>query len=645
MNNLFCIFVFIFVFQIVIINRTSAQYENLERIISFDSEITINNDASMTVDEQIQVYAAGNKIKRGIYRDFPTKYKDQYGNTVNIKFELIEVSRDGISEDYHTENLSNGIRVYCGRSDFYLPEGEYLYSIKYKTVRQIGFFVNFDELYWNATGNGWELLIEKASATINLPAPVSGDELKLFGYTGYFGLKGSDYKYKVITSDKIFFQTTSMLNPGEGLTIVVQFPKGLVYEPNQTDKINYFIQDNLQIVIGIIGILVLIFYYMLVWWRVGKDPSKGVIIPLYEPPLDLSPAAVRFISQMGYDNKSFTTTIVSLAVKGYLKIEEDGKDYILVRSASNKPLTHDESSVLSFLKFSGDNARKILELNQKNHTTLQEAIKALKKSLKNSYEKQYFYTNRKYFFIGLAISFIILLTSILGGSGEQIFILVWITFWSIGVSALIFSVFNAWKGVSNKRRGKTTAIGSALFLTAFSIPFILGEIAGFYFLSQVSSPLMIIVIALIALVNIIFYHLLKAPTLLGRKIMDKIDGFKMYLETAEKDRLYSMTEPEKTPELFEAFLPYALALGVENKWAEKFSDILSNIGENSSVYKPDWYSGPTWSNLGVSGFASTLSGSFSNSISSSSAAPGSSSGGGGGGSSGGGGGGGGGGGW
>lgn len=644
MNNFFRIFVTILVF-LLIIDQAFAQYENVERIISFDSKITINNDASMIVDEQIQVYAAGDKIKRGIYRDFPTRYKDQYGNNVNIQFEIIEVSRDGNSEDYHTENLSNGIRVYYGRSDFYLPEGEYSYSIKYKTDRQIGYFENFDELYWNVTGNGWELLIEKASATINLPAPVSGDDLKSFGYTGYFGFKGNDYKYEIISSDKIFFQTTSVLNPGEGLTIVVQFPKGLVYEPDQTDKINYFIQDNLQIVFGTIGIFVLIIYYLLVWWRVGKDPAKGVIIPLFEPPSNLSPAAVRFISQMGYDNKSFTSIIVSLAVKRYLKIEEAGKDYILVRSASNKPLTHDELSVLSSLKFSGDNARKILELDQKNHTILQAAIKALKKSLKNSYEKQYFYTNRKYFFVGLAISFIILLTSILGGSGEQIFILVWITFWSIGVSVLIFSVFNAWKGVSNKGRGKTTAIGSALFLTAFSVPFILGEIAGFYFLSQVSSPLMIIVIALIALVNLIFYHLLKAPTLLGRKIMDRIDGFKMYLETAEKDRLYSMNEPDKTPELFEAFLPYALALGVENKWAEKFSDILSIIGQDSSAYKPDWYSGATWSTLGIIGFASTLSGSFSSTISSSSTAPGSSSGGGGGGSSGGGGGGGGGGGW
>ena len=146
---------------ILFLNSSSfAQYEDIERIISFDSEITINEDASMIVSEKIKVFADGNKIQRGIYRDFPTKYKDQYGNNVVIKFEVLEVSRDGNSEDYHTENQSNGIRVYCGRNDYYLPRGEYSYTIKYKTDRQIGYFNNFDELYWNVTGNGWDHAID-----------------------------------------------------------------------------------------------------------------------------------------------------------------------------------------------------------------------------------------------------------------------------------------------------------------------------------------------------------------------------------------------------------------------------------------------------------------------------------------------------
>jgi uncharacterized membrane protein len=390
----------------------------------------------------------------------------------------------------------------------------------------------------------------------------------------------------------------------------------------------------------------LILYYLIIWWRVGKDPAKGLIIPLYEPPANMSPASVRFVSEMGYDNKIFTSTIVSLAVKGYLKIEEDGSEYRLVKSNSSKKLlSNDEQTVFDKLGFKNGGGRQVLELEQKNHSILQSAIKALKNSMKNSYERNYFLTNKKYFFIGIAISILILLISIFGGSGEQVFILIWISFWSMGVAALLFSVFKAWSGVLNKGRGKATALGGAIFITLFSIPFVIGEIAGFYFLSMVSSPLMILVIAIIVLLNIVFYNLLKAPTLLGRKIMDKIAGFKMYLGVAEKDRLYSVNEPYKTPELFESFLPYALALGVENKWAEKFSDVLASIEKDSAAYKPGWYTGATWSTIGAAGFASSLSGSLSSTISSSSTAPGSSSGGGGGGSSGGGGGGGGGGGW
>ena len=626
-------------------NFSFAQYERLERIISFDSDITINEDASMLVVEKILVYANGDKIKRGIFRDFPTKYKDDYGNNINIRFDILEVLRDGNSESYHTEKLSNGVRVYFGKSDYYLAKGEYIYVIKYKTDRQLGYFDKNDELYWNVTGNGWDFFIEKVTATVNLPVPVSRNDLKLSGYTGFGGFKGSDYKSEIINSQKVQFSSTIPLNSKEGLTIVVQFPKGLVFEPTQSDRIRYFIQDNMSVVLGLIGIIVLFFYYVIIWWRVGKDPSKGLIIPLYEPPNKMSPAAVRFIMEMGYDDKIFTSALVSLAVKGYLKIQENGKDYLLVKNNSIVPLTNDEKAVIDKLGFKNENGRQILELEQKNHAILQKAIKALKNSLKNNYEKTYFLTNRKYFLFGLLLSVVILLVSNMQGSEEQIFSLIWVSFWSIGVAALLFSVFRAWKGALNKGRGKITALGGAIFITMFSIPFVIGEIVGLYFLSAAGSPLMIIIVAMIVVINLIFYHLLKAPTLLGRKLMDKIEGFKMYLGVAEQDRLESIKEPDKTPELFEAFLPYALALNVENKWAEKFSDILASIDKDSSSYKPGWYSGTSWSTLGATGFASSLSSSFNSTISSSSTAPGSSSGGGGGGSSGGGGGGGGGGGW
>ena len=607
-----------------------------ERIISYDSDIIINVDGSMIVTETIKVEALGINIKRGIFRDFPTRYKDQYGNNYNVRFELLSVLRDGRPDGYHTENLSNGIRVYCGRKDYFLPNGIYTYQIKYKTNRQLGFFDKFDELYWNVTGNGWDFIIEKASAVVHLPNGIMRSDIKTFGFTGRQGEQGNLFRSEIISGSKVEFYTTEYLRPREGLTIVVQFPKGIIQEPTQSEKIEYFFSDNRALLIGIAGIILLIVYYLVVWSRVGKDPEKGTIIPQFESPDNLSPAAVRFISEMGFDNKTFTAGIVNLAVNGCLKIEENDGEYTLHKlSPGFAGISKEEKKLLNSIP-------DTLELKQVNHTKISNAIKKFKETLKNSYEKVYFFTNRKFFVIGIAITLLILILVGLSSSGDALFGLVWLSFWSIGVGFLIFTVFKSWKGAIVNGRIKAAAFGGAIFITLFSIPFIIGEIVGFVLFSIYSSPLMVIILGLIIGLNIVFYHLLKAPTLLGRRVMDKIDGLKMYLSVAEKDRLNAMKSPEKTPEVFEKFLPFALALNVENKWSEQFSEILNVKDEK---YSPSWYSGVGWSTLGATGFASSLGSSLSSTISSSSTAPGSSSGGGGGGFSGGGGGGGGGGGW
>jgi len=170
------------------------------------------------------------------------------------------------------------------------------------------------------------------------------------------------------------------------------------------------------------------------------------------------------------------------------------------------------------------------------------------------------------------------------------------------------------------------------------------EFFGLVIFGAMTSPLVVVAVLMIVLLNILFYHLLKAPTVLGRRVMDHIEGFKMYLETAEEERLNMLSSPEKTPQLFEKLLPYALALDVEVEWTKKFADVLVR-SRGESEYSPLWYSGGSPSTFGVSGFTAGLGSALSGAISSSSTAPGSSSGSGGGGSSGGGGGGGGGGGW
>ena len=170
------------------------------------------------------------------------------------------------------------------------------------------------------------------------------------------------------------------------------------------------------------------------------------------------------------------------------------------------------------------------------------------------------------------------------------------------------------------------------------------EIVVLYFYLQMGSPWLLLSTVSIILINLLFYYLLKAPTRAGRSLMDRIEGFRLFLGVAERDRLNAIMPPEKTPETFERFLPYAIALGVENRWAEYFAGVLS-AAATAGAYSPAWYSGSSLAHSGMGDFATSLGSSFSGAISSSSTAPGSGSGGGGGGSSGGGGGGGGGGGW
>ncbi len=587
---------------ILLLVLSASVYPQQEKIYSYHSDIVINKDASMIVTETIKVKALGIDIRRGITRDFPTAFKDTYGNKVVVDFDILGIYRDGRPEDYHTESLENGVRIYAGNKNVYLEPGDYTYKIVYRTNRQLGFFEDHDELYWNVTGTGWKFPIESASATVTLPDNVPSGELKYYGYTGREGSRDQNLSTEVISPGKASYTTSFPLASYEGLTIVLEFPKGIITEPTTAQKLGYFAQDNRSEIIGIIGLIVILFYYMIVWSRVGKDPEKDVIFPLYEPPDNLSPAAVRYIKRMGFDNNTFSASIINMAVKGYLKIREDDGKYTLVRLKTDTAgLNKEERKIAEKLSFSEADesavqaeealkqlnslknsnnffARKIsgvitsaiqsrlntlpkekqeagkqyeLELKNTNHTIFSSAIKALKNELKNSYEKIYFITNRKQFVIGAVISFVFLLLSIVTGHGEQAFMLAWISIWSLGVGALLINLFRTWKRVFSGGRIKVSMIGTLIFSSLFALPFIIGEVVGIWFFYTMGSMLSGIIAGIIILINVLFYHLLKAPTLLGRKLLDKIEGFEMYLSTAEKDRLNYLTPVEKTPELFE----------------------------------------------------------------------------------------------
>ncbi len=617
----------------------AGPYNPSERILKFNSRIVVHADATMTVTENITVNCARQAIKRGIIREFPTTYRDRRGNTVRVGFEVREVLRDGREEPYHLEAAANGQKVYIGSKDLYLQPGVYTYTITYYTDRQLGYFQDFDELYWNVTGNGWTFPIDQAGAVVILPD--GADILQYAAYTGPFGASGQDFRVSYDRSGSIVFTTTRGLAPREGLTIAVAWPKGLVAEPSGAQKTAYFLKDNLGRLLGSIWLAIVLGYYLVIWNRVGRDPEQGAIIPLFEPPKGFSPAATRVLMRMGFDNKAFAAAVVDMAVKGFITIEENDGNYTLRQQNSNSGTLFPGERRIGGSLFSS--TRDAVEMKNKNHSIIKSARDALKTTLNRELTKIYFSTNSKYLVPGLVLTVLALGSLIIAApfKAQSAFSSLWLSIWSVGCYALGLQVYRNWQDI----RGGLFKPLKAVFTTLFSLPFFAGLVFGtFLFARSVSFSAAVIFIG-IGLINAVFFHLLKAPTLKGRQVMDQVEGFKMYLSVAEKERLEILHPPEKTPELFEKYLPYALALDVENEWSEQFAEVLARAQAEGRSYSPGWYRGSSWDGFRPSRFADNLGGAFAGAIASASSPPGSSSGSGGGGSSGGGGGGGGGSGW
>ena len=165
-----------------------------ERILDYHSDIVIQQDGWLEVTETIQVRAESKQIIRGIYRDYPTRYKGNFDNTVKVDYEPLAVFRNGMPEDYHGEHLSNGVRTYFGDANRIVGYGESTYIFRYRAGRMLGFFENHDEPFWNVTGNSWTFPIDRASATVRFGFDVAAGDIEVKAYTGPQGHVGTDYK-------------------------------------------------------------------------------------------------------------------------------------------------------------------------------------------------------------------------------------------------------------------------------------------------------------------------------------------------------------------------------------------------------------------------------------------------------------------
>jgi uncharacterized membrane protein YgcG len=616
-----------------------------ERIHDYKSDISIGKDGTLDVTETIRVQVDNIAINHGIYRDFPIRYDGPRGQRIKVGFKLIDTKLDGTAEPSASEPQGNGVRVKIGDADRIVPVGEHVYTIHYQATRMLGRFADFDELYWNVTGNGWRFPIDRASATLTLPSAAPFGQRSL--YTGYQGEAGSNARVSGESPGILMVETTAGLEPGQGLTVAAAFPKGVVDPPSSSTRLGWLIADWGPPLVALLSLGGLTGFLFLAWRRAGRDPRAGTVVPLFSPPDGLTPSAMRYLVKQMADNRGFAAALVDAAVKGHIKlIEEDGGIFSstkrsiahLVRSDA-QPLDTAEQAAIDGLAPVGGT----IEMSNENHSKFSSSINGLSKAYATRFEGKMFHRNVGWAFAAVAVWVLglsLTATTILASEGVA-----GSTYFLMAPVALV-TVILVWTRLPKMKTVPGCIVHLVLALiggaaAAVSLPAIPMALS--------TGRWLPIVIAGLGLpLALSTFKWISAPTVEGRAVLDRIAGFKQYLSITERERLDRMQAPEDNLQLFERYLPYAIALGVENRWADRFTSVIAAAaaaaqGGSSSAF--GWYSGSSSPWTDTDGFVGSIGDSLSSAVSSASTAPGSSSGSGGGGSSGGGGGGGGGGGW
>lgn len=491
------------------------------KIQKFHSEVIVEPDSSLGVTETIEVNFTG--VWHGLNRSIPVEYVTPQGFNYSL-FVRLESAKDDRGESLKVETSRQGRylkwKIYVNDA----TDAVRTITLNYRVKNGLKFFEDHDELYWNVTGDESDVPIEDASAHILLPQGATG--IHATDYTGARGSRGQNTD--ITTSDTSV--DVSMLRPlgfHEGLTVVVGWDKGAVAEPGAGDRINQFLASNWPL---FFPVLVFVFMFWL-WNSRGRDPRVGPIAVQYAPPDGLSPAEAGTLVDNDAAMRDITSTIVDLAVRGYITIEEvekssllhvlTNKDYVFHLKKSTKEwagLKSHELVLLAALFSNGllpDVALSTLE--NRFYTRLPEIKNSIFDELM---ERGYFQHRPDY-----------VRSSFVGGG--------------IAMGVLFLFLGNA---VAQK-----LGMAPAPFLIAGLLSG--GIIVGFgWFMS--------------------------ARTLTGVKALAGVLGFEDFLSRVEADQLSRVGQ---TPETFEKFLPFAMALGVEKKWVGAFQNIYSQ--------PPSWYQG------------------------------------------------------
>lgn len=482
-------------------------------IEDFAATILVDESGDITVSEEIRFYFDG--AFEGIYRDIPLRYDDNLGFNYRLRMTVLRVTdANGEPLRYELSNADGGRR----RIKAWVPgaqDAARTVRIEYAVQRALRFFPEHDELYWNVTGNDWGVAIESASVRVVLPRSLEQPP-RVTAFVGRYGSRAGDFSTRQVSSHEVTVSSDRELAFGEGLTVVVGWEKGVVEEPTAAERAGWTVRDNWPLALPLITLLAMIG----AWRRFGRDPEVGrSVMTMYQPPDGLSPAELGTLVDEKVHQRDIVATVVDLAVRGYLRIEEETHDgwfrdtttttLVKLRSPDGALKPH-EREVFAGLFETGD--RVDLE------------------DLENEFYER-LDTIRRHIYGSL-------------------------------VDGGFFSHSPRHVRIAWLVLGVVITIG--------------GLIVG----ARFQSPAAAVGGALSGVVVMAFSWIMPARTRQGRHTWYHIKGFEEFLGRTEGDRLREM---EVDLRKFEAFLPFAMALGVADKWGRAFDGLLQE--------PPSWYVG------------------------------------------------------
>lgn len=492
------------------------------RIEKFDSQITVLPSGSTMVTESISVHFMGGPW-HGLYREIPVEYVTPQGLNYTLFLDVRSVT-DGSGQPlkYETSRERHYLKL-----KIYVPNADNSHKtvvIEYSVADGLKFFDDHDELYWNVTGDEWDVPIDSASAMITLPTGTTNIRTNVF--TGGYRSRGKDATAEVV-GNGVEVHTTAPLAYHEGLTVAVAFDKGFVHEPTSAEKTELFFRSNWPM-----GAPFFAFFGMFwLWWKRGRDPRLRPIAAQYEPPDQLTPGEVGTLTDNSVDMRDITASIVDLAVRGYLVIEEktkehmmglwSDKDYVfhLKKPASEwqKLKTHELALLSGIFSAGAETDVPLSDL----HNRFYKNVPGIKNGIFGALVESGYYRRRP-------------------DSVRSSYL----------VGAAVVAALGIWGG---------PLVAKNLGMAPFA--FIL---AGLITAGIVAA----------------FGWFMPARTISGTRALEGVLGFEDFLAHVESDRFNRMI---KTPEMFEKFLPFAMALGVEKNWSKAFQGIYTQ--------PPSWYQG------------------------------------------------------